>query len=47
MIGEVSAVNDDHCDNVFHGEQLRFPVIEEDVAPYRLLVSDYRNFLKK
>ncbi|MBR2344709.1 MAG: D-lyxose/D-mannose family sugar isomerase [Lentisphaeria bacterium] len=42
MIGEVSAVNDDHNDNVFHEPQLRFPVIEEDEAPYRLLVSDYR-----
>ena len=43
MIGEVSAVNDDHNDNVFHEPQLRFPVIEEDEAPYRLLVSDYKN----
>ena len=42
MIGEVSAVNDDHNDNVFHEPQLRFPVIEEDEAPYRLLVSDYQ-----
>ncbi|MCI5779645.1 MAG: D-lyxose/D-mannose family sugar isomerase [Lentisphaeria bacterium] len=40
MIGEVSAVNDDHNDNVFHEPQLRFPVIEEDEPPYRLLVSD-------
>jgi D-lyxose ketol-isomerase len=42
MIGEVSAVNDDHNDNVFYEPLLRFPVIEEDEAPYRLLVSDYR-----
>lgn len=41
MIGEVSAVNDDHNDNVFHHEQLRFPEIEENEAPYRLLVGDY------
>ena len=43
MIGEVSAVNDDHNDNIFFGEQLRFPVIEEDEKPYRYLVSDYAN----
>ena len=41
MIGEVSSVNDDLNDNVFYGEQLRFPAIEEDEPPYRLLVSDY------
>ena len=43
LIGEVSAVNDDHNDNVFHGKQLRFPEIIEDEAPYRYLVSDYCN----
>ena len=41
MIGEVSAVNDDHNDNVFYEPQRRFPLIEEDEAPYRLLVGDY------
>ncbi len=41
LIGEVSAVNDDHNDNVYFRTQVRFPVIEEDEAPYRLLVSDY------
>ena len=41
MIGEVSAVNDDHNDNVFYGEQRRFPEIIEDEAPYRCLVCDY------
>jgi len=41
LIGEVSSVNDDLTDNVFYGSQLRFPAIEEDEAPYRLLVSDY------
>ena len=41
MIGEVSAVNDDHHDNVFYGVQQRFPSVEEDEAPYRLLVADY------
>ena len=43
MIGEVSAVNDDHNDNVFYGEQQRFPTIIEDEEPYRYLVSDYAN----
>ena len=42
MIGEVSAVNDDHNDNVFYEPLRRFPLIEEDEAPYRLLVGDYR-----
>jgi D-lyxose ketol-isomerase len=41
LIGEVSAVNDDHNDNVFYGKQLRFPEVIEDEAPYRYLVSDY------
>ena len=41
MIGEVSAVNDDHNDNIYYGEQARFPEIIEDEAPYRYLVSDY------
>ena len=40
MVGEVSAVNDDHNDNIFLEPQLRFPVIEEDEPAYRLLVSD-------
>ena len=43
LIGEVSAVNDDNNDNVYYGEQVRFPEIIEDEAPYRYLVSDYRN----
>lgn len=43
LIGEVSAVNDDHNDNVFYGNQARFPEIIEDEAPYRYLVSDYQN----
>ena len=43
MIGEVSAVNDDHNDNVFFGASVRFPEIIEDEKPYRYLVSDYAN----
>ena len=41
LIGEVSNVNDDRTDNVFREEIGRFSVIEEDVAPTHLLVSDY------
>ena len=41
LIGEVSTVNDDLADNWFHEPIGRFSQIEEDVAPLRLLVSDY------
>lgn len=43
LIGEVSAVNDDHNDNIFYGKQTRFPEIIEDEPVYRYLVSDYCN----
>ena len=45
LVGEVSSVNDDHTDNIYHGEQARFPEIEEDEPPYRLLVKDYETIL--
>jgi D-lyxose ketol-isomerase len=41
LAGEVSSVNDDKADNRFYEPAGRFPEIEEDEAPYRLLVSDY------
>lgn len=41
MIGEVSSVNDDNTDNFFTEEVARFPAIEEDVDPTRLIVGDY------
>ena len=41
LIGEVSQVNDDHTDNRFEPPVGRFPVIEEDEAPYRLLCNEY------
>jgi D-lyxose ketol-isomerase len=41
LIGEVSTVNDDATDNVFRDPLPRFPAVEEDEAPVRLLVSDY------
>ncbi|WP_367717030.1 D-lyxose/D-mannose family sugar isomerase [Nitratireductor sp. GISD-1A_MAKvit] len=45
LIGEVSTVNDDVTDNIFHEDIPRFSRIEEDEAPYRLLVSDYPDWL--
>lgn len=41
LIGEVSQVNDDNTDNRFEPPVGRFPVIEEDEAPYRLLCNEY------
>lgn len=41
LFGEVSVVNDDANDNRFHEPVGRFPEIEEDEEPYRLLVGDY------
>jgi D-lyxose ketol-isomerase len=45
LIGEVSSVNDDVNDNIFVEKIGRFSRIEEDVAPMRLLVSDYEDWL--
>lgn len=45
MVGEVSAVNNDHTDNRFYPEAGRFPEIEEDEAPVHLLVGDYSTFI--
>lgn len=41
LIGEVSQCNDDNVDNRFNPEVGRFPTIEEDEAPYRLLCNEY------
>lgn len=41
LIGEVSMVNDDEADNRFKEEIGRFPAIEEDEPPYRLLCFEY------
>ncbi|MDR0464905.1 MAG: D-lyxose/D-mannose family sugar isomerase [Treponema sp.] len=46
LLGEVSMVNNDHRDNFFCENIGRFPVIEEDEKPYRLLVGDYKKYLK-
>ena len=41
LIGEVSECNDDNTDNYFYEPMWRFPTIEEDEAPYRLLCTEY------
>jgi D-lyxose ketol-isomerase len=46
LVGEVSMVNDDTSDNCFLEPVGRFPVINEDVPPLHLLVSDYQKFLQ-
>lgn len=41
LIGEVSMCNDDTKDNCFYENIGRFPKIEEDEPPYRLLCNEY------
>lgn len=41
LIGEVSECNDDNKDNRFEKPIGRFPTIEEDEQPYRLLCNEY------
>ena len=41
IIGEVSMCNDDNTDNRFNPPAGRFPEIEEDEPPYRLLCNEY------
>lgn len=41
IVGEVSMCNDDATDNKFLEAPGRFPGIEEDEAPYRLLCNEY------
>lgn len=41
LLGEVSMCNDDENDNRFYEEMPRFPAIEEDERPYRLLCTEY------
>jgi hypothetical protein len=45
LVGEVSMVNDDSSDNCFYETVGRFPVIEEDEKPLRLLACDYSKFI--
>lgn len=44
LTGEISTINDDASDNHFFEPGPRFPDIEEDEAPYRLIGSDYAQF---
>jgi D-lyxose ketol-isomerase len=46
LVGEVSSVNDDETDNRFLNPAGRFPEIEEDKAPVRLLVTDYQRYYR-
>jgi hypothetical protein len=46
LVGEVSRVNDDHTDNRFYDPLGRFPSIEEDEPPVRLLVGDYPRYYR-
>jgi len=41
LLGEVSQCNDDNTDNRFYEPVGRFPAIEEDEPPYRLLCNEY------
>lgn len=41
LLGEVSMCNDDENDNRFYEPIGRFPTIEEDEPPYRLLCNEY------
>ena len=41
LLGEVSQCNDDNHDNRFEPPVGRFPAIEEDEPPYRLLCGEY------
>jgi len=41
LLGEVSQCNDDNTDNRFYEQMGRFPAIEEDEPPYRLLCNEY------
>ncbi len=41
LLGEVSMCNDDNTDNRFHPPVGRFPEIQEDEPPYRLLCGEY------
>jgi D-lyxose ketol-isomerase len=47
LVGEVSRVNDDHVDNCFFDPVGRFPEIEEDEEPVRLLYNDYARYYGK
>lgn len=42
LLGEVSMCNDDDNDNFFYNKEVgRFPAVDEDEKPYRLLCNEY------
>jgi len=41
LLGEISQCNDDNTNNRFNPPVGRFPKIEEDEPPYRLLCNEY------
>lgn len=41
LIGEVSSINDDDTDNYFFDKLPRYPAVDEDEAPVRLLCTEY------
>lgn len=41
LVGEVSSVNDDATDNFFREPLPRYPSIDEDAPPHRLLCTEY------
>ena len=46
LAGEVSSPNNDDDDNRFFESLGRFPLVEEDEKPLRLMIPDYRKFLE-
>ncbi len=46
LVGEVSTVNDDANDNFFLEPVGRFPSLEEDERPYRLLCTEYGTYYR-
>ena len=46
IVSEVSMCNDDNADNVFFDDVGRFPQIEEDALPIRLLCNEYDSYLR-
>jgi D-lyxose ketol-isomerase len=45
LAGEVSAVNDDETDNYFYESLPRYPALEEDETPVRLLCTEYEKYI--
>jgi D-lyxose ketol-isomerase len=46
LVGEVSSINDDATDNRFYRPLGRFPEIDEDQPPFRLLCTEYARYYR-